>query len=1095
MAKGLTTGVISLNKFWRHVGLAVLLFFCLSVLAPNAYAFSDVKDTHWAKNEIDFLVARGIVSGYGDGTFKPGRGVTRGEFASLIIKALNLEDSVWALQGGGQLFRDVPVKHWAKGYIQLAWELGIVSGYSDGTFRPDQTIRRDEMVSMLIRALRFIGQGDKEVEFSDEAKIPSWVRESVRLAARWGLVSGFADGTFRPASPVTRAQAAIFINNLLGQRGARFDFYAPIQSVDVTARAIRAEVNGSQETFRYADKLTIYRNGVELGIGELATAVPAYGLFVLDQQGQVNYLELVDKPVTGDTGLVLSPKAPPATSGQPAGGGQAGLLERELDYLVQPDRESASRAKRSLEITKAVMEADELSADMGVDGAGQLIAIIDSGMDPLHPDLLKTSRGKDKLVDFIDLTDEGLVSTGSTLSARNMVTIQGTSYILGNIPSQSGVYRYGFFSEEQIDFDVNSNGKKADRFLVLLTDSEESGQYDTVYIDTNYNANLIDEKPLKAYRQGHDKVSFSSTLQGYRFSFVISQIDSSGSGVKLGFDVNGHGTQVAGVAAASGSISGMAPGARLLVVKVLDRQGETSWALLEEAIRTAVDRGATVVNLSLGYYQDETSGNNSLTYLIDTLSKKKGVVFTVSAGNKGPGLGSLATPGNAKGAIGVGAYISPAMWENDYGLEVEEESLWYFSSAGPRQDGLVAPTAVAPGSAVTSYPGWSGSLYRLAEGTSIAAPHLAGAVALLLDSAEKSGVESSPELVKRAVQLGARKLSGFSVAEAGYGVVSIADAWKHLRRLEPQAPLKSYTWNRRLGIGEGIYAREFLPGQVPYRVGNLGGEDQVVFWKTTAQWLKPWFKMTSLPGNAQRDVPVDYILPEQPGVYTGFLEGRFLGSYGPEVAMLTTVIKPYRLDADNGYRMEETETLKAAQFKRYFFRVPQGVEGLQVTLAVPGGADGYRGRVRMHLIKPNGQEYMMTDFAGEPLENMQGKEWVGATVDNPDPGTWEVVVYSSPSLSRFGLKESQYRLRVELMGAPEEEPSKLTSQYLIGIVPKTLEPNKPNYITLSIRDKQRKTPVDDIMIEINGQIYQVKKGWVTFTAVPQGDKLKLDVRL
>ena len=86
-------------------------------------------------------------------------------------------------------------------------------------------------------------------------------------------------------------------------------------------------------------------------------------------------------------------------------------------------------------------------------------------------------------------------------------------------------------------------------------------------------------------------------------------------------------------------------------------------------------------------------------------------------------------------------------------------------------------------------------------------------------------------------------------------------------------------------------------------------------------------------------------------------------------------------------------------------------------------------------------------------------------------------------------------MRIQLAGVPETEENKVTARYLIGNVPKKLEPGKINYISLSVRDKQRKGPIEDIMIEINGQVYQVKNGWVTFSVIPESEQLKLDVRL
>lgn len=1083
-----------MNRCGRQVGLVVLLFFFLTLLmTPEAAAFSDVKDHHWAKSYIDYLTSRGIASGYGDGTYRPNKGVTRAEFAVLLIKALNMEDSAWALEGGQRLFRDVPESFWAQNYIQLAWELGIVGGYADGTFRPEQTIRRDEMVSMLVRALRFIGQGQNQLEFVDESSIPQWARESVRLAARWGLVSGFEDGTFRPAVQVTRAQAAVFIKNFLEQRGTDFDLTAVIKSIDPSTKQLTVELEGETVNFTYTGSLAIYKNNKAVSLDSLAIDLPVRARLLLNKQGQVNFVEL-GRVSSSSVALSLGKIPSPASAGGSVALRQAGLLERSLEEEVRPLTGALSRAKRSLEITKEAMEVPQLVDDLQVDGRGQVVAIIDSGIDPLHPDLLKTTKGQEKVLNFIDLTSEGLVLTSGTVKAQSTVTIEDKTYLLGNIPTKSGVYHYGFFREEELGFDVNFNGSTHDKFLVLVTDGVTKGRYDTLYIDTNLNGSLADETPLKVYSQGFQKVGFHSYSGKGRFNFVVCEIAEDGSQVKLGFDINGHGTQVAGVAAANGAVRGVAPGAQLLIIKVLDKQGQTTWERLEEAIRLAVAQGATVVNLSLGYYGDVTWGNNSLTYLIDTYSQR-GVVFTVAVGNEGPGMASITTPGNARGAIGVGAYIAPAMWKHDFGYEVPENTLWYFSSAGPRQDGLVAPAVVAPGSAVTTYPTWSGSNYRLAEGTSIAAPHVAGAVALLLEGAEKNKVEVTPEKIKRAVQLGAQPLEKYSVAEAGYGIFNAPDTWKHLRRLGPQAPLKSYTWNRQLGIGVGIYAREFLPGQVPFRVGNAGTDNQIVFWQGSAEWLKPWFKMTSLPRGSQRDIPVDYVLPEKPGLYTAFLEGRYLDSYGPEVAMLTTVLKPYYLTEDNGYRMIENHRLGAGHYQRYFLRVPEGAEAMELILAVPQASGSYQGRVRMHIFTPDGQEYMMSDFAGKALGSWGDKEWVGTTIENPSGGTWEVVVYSSPALSQLGLSESQYTFRAQLMGVSPEKESSRTSQYLIGLPSKPLQPGELNYISLSLRDKNRKTPVDGIMIEINGQIYQVKNGWVTFTAVPQSEKLKLEIRL
>ncbi|NLC77138.1 MAG: S-layer homology domain-containing protein, partial [Clostridia bacterium] len=124
-------GAFSGNRcFKTSLVLVLILVFLLNTVIP-AFAFPDVEE-HWAQQDITLLTAKGLIGGYPDGSFRPERGVTRAEFARMLISALNMEESAWALEGGSQLFRDVPLTHWARVYIQLAWELGIVAGYKDG---------------------------------------------------------------------------------------------------------------------------------------------------------------------------------------------------------------------------------------------------------------------------------------------------------------------------------------------------------------------------------------------------------------------------------------------------------------------------------------------------------------------------------------------------------------------------------------------------------------------------------------------------------------------------------------------------------------------------------------------------------------------------------------------------------------------------------------------------------------------------------------------------------------------------------------------------------------------------------------------------
>ena len=199
-------------------------------------------------------------------------------------------------------------------------------------------------------------------------------------------------------------------------------------------------------------------------------------------------------------------------------------------------------------------------------------------------------------------------------------------------------------------------------------------------------------------------------------------------------DGKGHGTHVASTIAGSGAASagkeqGVAPGARLHIGKVLgnDGFGQESWIIsgMEWATR---DQHARIVNMSLG--ADPTDGTDPMSVAVDQLSAETGALFVISAGNAGPGAYSVGTPGAADAALTVGAVDSG-------------DVLAFFSSQGPRLgDRALKPDLTAPGvdilAARSHYIDEGEGSYVSMSGTSMAAPHVAGAAALL--AAEHPGL-------------------------------------------------------------------------------------------------------------------------------------------------------------------------------------------------------------------------------------------------------------------------------------------------------------------------------------------------------------------
>ncbi|RIX47938.1 hypothetical protein D3P08_25010 [Paenibacillus nanensis] len=125
------------------------------------------------------------------------------------------EDSEQGGTEGSKIAFNDTANHWAKTSIARAVELGIVNGFSDGSFRPDHIVTRGEIAVMISRALGLEGEGDADT-LKDFDSIPSWAQAHVARIAAAGIISGFEDSTFRPDGQLTRAQLAVIIARAAG---------------------------------------------------------------------------------------------------------------------------------------------------------------------------------------------------------------------------------------------------------------------------------------------------------------------------------------------------------------------------------------------------------------------------------------------------------------------------------------------------------------------------------------------------------------------------------------------------------------------------------------------------------------------------------------------------------------------------------------------------------------------------------------------------------------------------------------------------------------------------------------------------------------
>lgn len=195
--------VASLHGFSRYL-----------YLAKNV-TFTDVTSAKfaWAVDAIEILASKDILAGTIDGRFHPTSQVTRAEFVAMLVRALDLKADPSAVSVIS--FQDVPAGSWYEEAVKIATSRGLISGYANGSFAPDQPITRGEIAVVLAKALEVLGlsavEGGVSHSFADQARIPAWAAEAVAKVTSLGMMNGKAANRFEAESATTRAEAAVVV--------------------------------------------------------------------------------------------------------------------------------------------------------------------------------------------------------------------------------------------------------------------------------------------------------------------------------------------------------------------------------------------------------------------------------------------------------------------------------------------------------------------------------------------------------------------------------------------------------------------------------------------------------------------------------------------------------------------------------------------------------------------------------------------------------------------------------------------------------------------------------------------------------------------
>lgn len=214
------------TKFSMFVVVCLLLTLftgCLTGFAADMpeveqmYSYDDVKEGHWSYPWVTYMTNHNYIHGYpaeeNDGLYlyKPDQFITRGEFVTILYFMLRPQGHMT------ETFTDITTKHWSYPYVDKAVANGYMSGYGDGTVRPDDFITREEASSVVYRAFK-IQKYTNETDFVDKNNISSWAYEAIMSLADLGIIVGYTgeeenSSYVQPKVNIKRAEVAALLAN------------------------------------------------------------------------------------------------------------------------------------------------------------------------------------------------------------------------------------------------------------------------------------------------------------------------------------------------------------------------------------------------------------------------------------------------------------------------------------------------------------------------------------------------------------------------------------------------------------------------------------------------------------------------------------------------------------------------------------------------------------------------------------------------------------------------------------------------------------------------------------------------------------------
>jgi tripeptidyl-peptidase-2 len=679
---------------------------------------------------------------------------------------------------------------------------------------------------------------------------------------------------------------------------------------------------------------------------------------------------------------------------------------------------------------------DFLRSHPTFDGRGVLIAILDTGIDPGIAGLNRTSTGDPKLLDLRDFSDEGAVPLRRITPTGDSVEVAGRKFGgFGRVAALNtqGPYYAGLINELPLGLppasDLNGNGTVGDSLVLLVTRAPDGW---VVFADTDGDRSFKGERPVHDYLVARESFGWAARDRAPRITIAANF--SAGTGeprLDLVFDISGHGSHVAGIAAGNdlydvAGFDGVAPGAQLLGLKIANSaQGSVTTTgsmmrALDYALRFAAARRLPLVlNMSFGV-GNEIEGRARIDGMIDSvLAAHPSLVFTISVGNDGPGLSTIGFPGSARRAIGVGATVPGTFLAPDRSGARREDQLAYFSSRGAE---LAKPEIVTPGVAYSAVPRWYTG-QEIAQGTSMASPYAAGLGALLVSASVQEKRAIDARAIKQALMVTARPLAGATFVDEGTGLPDIEAAYRWLQgdRVVPDIMVRAVGsqgvtaayWETGSGAPRAAQQFELLrPASAPSAVYTL---------RSDSPWLTAPARVTLTGARSVVQVRYDLAAVKPPGAYVGTVTGWGADSLaGPAFRLVNTIVAPAQVAA-GASELRAGVPLESGTAVRTFFRA-DSARPFEVRVSSKGPAE--KGLAFLH--EPQGMPYR--DESARPIGGSSGAAVYQVDGRDVVTGTYEAVaVAPTPQTINVGVRVTQSPLRLRVTRNENEAVAALSN--------------------------------------------------------------------